>query len=152
MKVRKTACVVLLCALVLAGCSSQPTQPTERTDIIDVIVRAAENPRGVDADVEFVIVGVGEGSGYEAGRWFLNSEPNYRDFRSLNIIIHPRVVQALREAEGVEYASDLLGRRVRVQGQAFRVQINFSCQGRVTEAHYFQTHLPVARLRQIEFL
>ncbi|MGY6553131.1 MAG: hypothetical protein ACXIUM_01285 [Wenzhouxiangella sp.] len=122
------------------------------SEIIEVILQAAENPRGAPADVEFVIAGVGEGRGREAGMWFLNSEANYRDFRSLNIMVAPAVVGQLLELDGIGSVEDLLGRGVRVQGQAFRVQMNFICQGRTSDAHYFQTQLPVRQIGQIELL
>ena len=87
-----------------------------------------------------------------AGRWYLNSEADYRDFRSLNVSLDPWVAKQLKERAGIESVDELLGRSVRVQGQAFRVPIYFFCEGRQTEAYYFQTQLPVERMSQIELL
>ena len=99
-----------------------------------------------------MIAGVGEGRGMSAGRWYLNSKADYRDFRSLNISLDPWVVQQLKERNGIEIVDELLGRSVRVQGQTFRVPIHFICEGRQAEAYYFQTQLPVERMSQIELL
>ena len=139
----------LALACLLTACASHAGQQTET---IDLILQAAERPTGVAGQVTFTVLGSGEGRGVESGRWFLNSEPDYRDFRSLNVIVMPSVVNALQEAHGIDSAEEMVGRTVRVQGVAQRRRINFTCRGARTNGYYFQTHLPVARLQQIEIL
>lgn len=152
MKIRNSALAAACLALLLVACEKQSNDPSGQSEIIDVILRAADSPQGTHAELEFEIAGVGEGRGMSAGRWYLNSEADYRDFRSLNISLDPWIVEQLKEQTGMASVDELLGRSIRVQGQAFRVPIYFFCQDRQTEAYYFQTQLPVERMSQIEIL
>lgn len=152
MNIRSTVLAAACLAVLLAACARHDGEAPSRSEIIEVILQAADNPQGAPADVEFVIAGVGEGRGREAGMWFLNSQANYRDFRSLNIMVAPAVVDQLLEVDGIDRVEDLLGHSIRVHGQAFRAQIDFICAGRRTDVHYFQTQLPVWQISQIELL
>ena len=136
-------------ASLLAACASHTGH---RTETLELILQAAERPNGVPAQVTFTVFGSGEGRGLEGGQWFLNSETDYRDFRSLNVIVMPSVVSALRDAHGITTAEEMVGLTVRVQGAAQRRRIDLVCSGTRTNAYYFQTHLPVTRLEQIEIL
>ena len=90
------------CLLLVGGCTVRDSAAPDVSKIVEVILNAAESPQGTHADIEFVIAGVGEGRGMSAGVWYLNSEADYRDFRSLNLTLDPWVVQQLKERNGIE--------------------------------------------------
>ncbi|MFP4208306.1 MAG: hypothetical protein ACLFSC_06560 [Wenzhouxiangella sp.] len=157
----RTAVFCVGLVLLLGACGSLPPQPSDSesvtqrggsTEVIDVILDAADSFTGITATAVFVVRGVGERGEADQRVWYLNSERDYRDFRSLNVAISPTVAKQLQEAEGIETVHELLGRSIRVRGVARRVPIYFFCQGRQTESYYYQTQLPIIDREQIQIL
>jgi hypothetical protein len=82
--------------------------------------------------------------------FFLNSETDYRDQRSLAVAIHPFAMHAVESRFGPDLRRAFVGHRVRVFGRAQRVRIDFTVHGRPTGKYYYQTHVTVFDSRQIE--
>jgi hypothetical protein len=83
-------------------------------------------------------------------RFFLNSEADYRDQRSLAIAIQPWALPGLRARFGGDLRRALLGKDIRVAGFARRERIDFTVNGRATGKYYYQTHVAVTDARQVE--
>jgi len=81
---------------------------------------------------------------------YLNSEKDYRDQRSLNIVIQPGVARALKERYGEDPDRFFVGKQIMVTGAAKRVRILFVSHGVVTDKYYYQTHVVVSRADQIQ--
>jgi hypothetical protein len=83
---------------------------------------------------------------------FLNSEKDYRDQRNLSVAIGPKVQSELRQRYGEDLRTALLGRKLLVFGYARRVRVDFISGGRRSGKYYYQTHVPVGDVRQIELV
>jgi hypothetical protein len=83
-------------------------------------------------------------------RFFLNSETDYRDQRSLSIAVHPSALPDLRARYGGNLRRAFLGKDVRVYGYARRQRIDFTVHGRPTGKYYYQTHVTVTNARQVD--
>ena len=84
--------------------------------------------------------------------FFLNSERDYRDQRNLSVAIGPKVQSELRQRYGEDLRTALLGRKMLVFGYARRVRVDFISGGRRSGKYYYQTHVPVGDVRQIELV
>lgn len=112
-----------------------------------IIAAAEAAPRGAVRGVFEMSVQRAQAVG---PRFFLNSQPDYRDQRNLSVAIHPIAVKAVRARFGKDLSRAFLGRTVRVFGRAERVRIDFTDHGRPNGKYYYQTHVTVFDPRQIE--
>ena len=113
----------------------------------NAIYRAAEAaPRSIDGVFEFTVKGAGKDDDWI----FLNSEEDYRDQRSLNIGIHPKVTARFMAINGMPPGLFFKGKLIRVTGSAKRVRIDFTFRGEKTGKYYYQTQVRVTELNQIE--
>ena len=84
-------------------------------------------------------------------RFFLNSEQDYRDPRNISVVLAEPVVAELRRRHGDNLGRYFLGSRMLVVGGARTVRIALTdSYGQQTDKYYFQTHVPVASVRQLE--
>lgn len=114
---------------------------------VEAIIKAA-NASGTDVQGVFAMtVRRAEQVG---PRFFLNSEEDYRDQRSLAIAITPSASATLRNQFGHDLRGALLGKNILVYGFARRERIDFTVHGRRTGKYYYQTHVVVYEARQIE--
>lgn len=116
---------------------------------IEAVMKAADAaPRGVYGVFELRV-----SRAEQVGpNFFLNSEKDYRDQRNLSIRIDPRAMVALRTKHGDDLRTALMGKTIRVLGNARRVKVDFYSYGKRTDKYYFQTHVPIADARQIEIV
>ncbi|MCF6225745.1 MAG: hypothetical protein L3J22_05500 [Xanthomonadales bacterium] len=105
-------------------------------------------PESVAGVFEMKVVGTGR----DKGKIYLNSEADYRDQRSLNIVVRPQAVKSFMETHGSPLDTFLKGKRIRVSGEAKRAKITMNCGGRKTDMYYYQTHVQVKDINQIEVL
>ena len=82
--------------------------------------------------------------------YFLNSEEDYRDQRSLNVGVHPRVTARFMAINGMPPDLFLKGKLIRVTGRAKRVRVDFVVRGERSGKYYYQTQVRVTDLNQIE--
>jgi len=84
-------------------------------------------------------------------RFFLNSEQDYRDPRNVSIVLSPVVMAELQRQHGDDLPKIFVGHRLLVMGGARTVRIVLTdADGRRTDKYYFQTHVPVTSVRQLE--
>lgn len=84
------------------------------------------------------------------GRYYLNSEADYRDQRNLTLVLSPRAWGQLAHRLGGDTLEALEGRAIVVRGTAMRTRINFFFEdGRPSGKYYYQTQLRVSDAAQI---
>lgn len=144
---------LLLSLLLLAnpqnGPTVRPKSPFVLTPSEAVIAAADVAPAAVGGVFEMQV----RGSGRVDGKIYLNSERDYRDQRSVSVVILPVAFEALRERFGDSPDRALAGKMIRVRGYARRVRIDFlSDNGRPSGKYYYQTHIAVTRADQIRLV
>ena len=110
-----------------------------------VIAAAKAGPEGVGG----IFVMVVRGTGHQDGRFFLNSETDYRDQRNLTIAMSDEMGAAIERKIGADSDDALIGRKIFVRGVAHRVKISFTVDGRATDKYYYQTHVLVTTPVQV---
>lgn len=101
---------------------------------------------GLAAEFDMPIAAVGE----QDGRYYLNSEEDYRERNCLTLVLSSYAVRALIGSTDLAILSQkMVGKRVAVQGIARRVRIDLSEDGRPTGKYYYQVHVVVNDPRQI---
>jgi len=128
----------LISALCLAGCAS----PTVVSGPEEAIQLAATRSDGAYVQVVMTVQSAGTGKDTEAGIVFLNSEPDYRNLKSLNVALWPDVVKKLITDRKIDPIQGFLHHTIRVTGVAKRVQIAV-VDGPYAGNFYYQTHLEV---------
>lgn len=93
-----------------------------------------------------------KGTGREGEYIYLNSEPDYRAWPNLTLEIHPQAVPGFVEKYGAEPDEYLKDKTLSVSGEARRVTIWFTSDGKRTGKYYYQTHVMVTDEGQIEIL
>ena len=91
-------------------------------------------------------------AGRQDGNIYLDSELDYRDQRNLTIAVHPAAAVRLREKFGKDIDSLIIGKRIMINGEARRVKIVISFDGRLTGDYYYQTHVDVWDAGQLSIL
>lgn len=139
--------IILLLALLLGACSS--TSNVNIANTMNLIALAEEKaPNGVTGSFTFLI----KATGTRRGEVYLNSESDYRDRRSVTIAVVPEIVSEFTHTYGSPPDEFFLGKTIEVTGEAKRVKINFFANGRPTNKYYFQTHVNVTSIDQINVL
>lgn len=87
--------------------------------------------------------------GRRDGNIYLNSEDDYRDQRNLTVTIRPSAINPLAERFGDQADRFLIGKLIVVDGEARRVHIDFTENGRPTGKYYYQTHVDVRNADQL---
>lgn len=143
---RATAPLLLLVA---ADCISSSEQNPETLIAPEqaVMLAAAAAPEGVPGIFAMQV----KGAGRDRQGTYLNSEADYRDQRSLTIVLSEAAVRQLTETLGSDPVEALVGRDIRVRGSAFRVRIVLRINGQATDK-YYQTHVRVDDAARIEVL
>lgn len=138
-----TSCIA---ALFASGCASSPARAPD-----SVIARAAAEPTGIETVVRMTVKNANPGVGAEIGGFYLNSETDYRDPRSLNIIVSARAANEFAAAGVTNPREAFVGQEILVRGIVRRVRIDYlDANGHPDGRHYFQTQIPVYSARQIE--
>jgi Tfp pilus assembly protein PilF len=89
-------------------------------------------------------------TGRDQDRVFLNSMQDYRDPRCLTLRFGPTAREAFRRAHGVEPDVFFMGKDVTVVGVARRARIEILPGSNTAQSHYYQTHVDVVQIEQIE--
>jgi hypothetical protein len=124
---------------------------TERcfTPIEAVTLASQVAPKGGIAGLFAIqIKAVGE----KDGRFYLNSEADYRDRNCLTVSLPPAVAQALiGQADLSSVRERFVGKWIYVDGVAKRVTILIAADGKPTGMYYYQVHVTVNDPRQIRY-
>jgi len=89
---------------------------------------------------------------FDRGTLYLNSEIDYRDQRSLTISVPPRALPRMRKAIGDDLQATFKGQRILVFGEARRVRIDFTTNGRPTGKYHYQTHVRLIDPAQLKIV
>lgn len=121
-----------------AGCLSA----IEAVTMADTVAPKA----GIAGEFDLTIASIGE----RQGRFYLNSEEDYRERNCLSVVLTPHVVQSLVGSVSLsDLAVRMKGKRIAVQGIARRVRIDLTEKGQATGTYYYQVHVVVTEPRQI---
>jgi hypothetical protein len=148
--------LILALALGLAGCGGGSHLPTansaaeiQYSNPLEIIQKAAEAaPKAVDGQYTLKIKAVGSSGSLV----FLNTEQDYRDQRCVSIALHPEVVKQLTAKYGMSPEQYFIDKSVTVNGRAQRMKIDFISYGQPTGKYYYQTHIFVRELSQLEVI
>lgn len=131
--------------------SAEPRKPCQRGCLNPVEAVSYANylaPRAaVAAEFELTVKAVGA----RHGRFFLNSETDYRDRNCLTVVLSPEAARSLAgSADLAAVEKHFKGKRIAIQGVAARVRIDFNDgAGKPTGKYYYQVHVVVGSPRQI---
>lgn len=147
----------LLALASLVGCSAPPSTTSRSVSVITPeVARPDITPEeAVSGATERALSGTFvlavRGTGRRDERLYLNSELDYRDRKCLTISIPDRIAEQLAAQLGGDPAIVLRGKTIRVTGTAAQVKIIFvGSDGNPTGAFYYQTHVRVTNLAQID--
>ncbi|MEG3169870.1 hypothetical protein U1737_16890 [Sphingomonas sp. LB3N6] len=137
--------VALAVLAALAGCA---TPQISRDAVVPMVAieRAAALAPGAYPGVFVMTV---RASGRQGSSLYLNSESDYRDPRNLSLEVRPIAQAQLESRLGTPVDTALQGRTIHVDGEARRVRINFTYDGRPTGKYYYQTHVVIERGEQL---
>jgi saccharopine dehydrogenase-like NADP-dependent oxidoreductase len=111
-----------------------------------VMRAAAAAPEGVNGVFEMTV----RATGHAQGKFFLNSQSDYRDPRNLSVAMTEQTAVELRQRVGATSDSFFMDRKIFVKGMARQVKVYFTdSDGHVSDKYYYQTHVPVAAAVQI---
>lgn len=148
--------LLLALALGLAGCTSVSSVPTAKTsadiqysNTMAIIQNAADAaPAAVPGKYTLKIKAVGA----DGSVVFLNTEQDYRDQRCVSVALHPMVVAQLTEKYGMSPQQYFADKSITVKGKAQRMKIVFRTDGKLTGKYYYQTHIFVRDMAQLDVI
>lgn len=134
--------------LALTGCTSTPSHTvTPLSDTMEIIKAAAESaPKGVAGRYTLQIVATGSQGQYV----YLNTEKDYRDQRAITVALHPKAIAQLSAKYGMSPQEYFVDKTIVVNGKAQRVKIAFLSEGKPTGKYYYQTHIRLMDISQLE--
>ena len=135
----------LLAVVSLAGCATPQVSRDAIPPMVAIERAAALAPGGYSGTFVMTV----RASGRQGSSLYLNSETDYRDPRNLSLEVRPIAQAQLESRLGAPVETALQGRTIRVDGEARRVRINFTADGRPTGKYYYQTHVGVERGEQL---
>lgn len=145
---KSVLCFSLLLS-VLSGCSMQQTAMPAKPGLTawDAIVLSEQSAPAAVPGLFSLQIRNAEKLGSTV---YLNTEYDYRDRRSVSIVLTPKMLEEFALLyPGQKAEHYFLGRTIVVNGAATRQTIWFYSQGKKTEKYYFQTHIPVFLTGQI---
>ena len=99
------------------------------------------NGAGVMGDFAMTVKAVG----FDRGRFYLNSEPDYRDRNCLTVVVPAAVMTKLAGSADLEAVKKLyVGNKINTRGVARQVRVDFIVENQPTGKYYYQSHLFVA--------
>ncbi len=107
---------------------------------IEAVTLAAQvgNGAGVMGDFAMTVKAIG----FERGRFYLNSELDYRDRNCLTVVIPATTMSKLVGTTDLEAVKKFyVGSKIAARGVARQVRIDFTADGQPTGKYYYQIHL-----------
>lgn len=125
------------------ACTEQCFTPVEAVTLASQVAPKG----GIAGRFAIQIKAVGE----KGGRFYLNSEADYRDRNCLTVSLPPAVAQTLTgRADLASVRDHFVGKWIYVDGVAKRVTIVISADGKPTGLYYYQVHVAVSDPQQIQ--
>lgn len=107
---------------------------------IEAVTLAAQlgNGAGVASDFGMTVKAVG----FERGRFYLNSELDYRDRNCLTVVVPAATMMKLAGSAELEAVKQqFVGNKIAVRGVARQVRVDFIADDQPTGKYYYQIHL-----------
>lgn len=147
---KKYLLFLLTSFLLTVGCHKTTTKPEESGySTWDIIEKTeARAPQGLKGEFKLHI----KNSGKQSSRVFLNTQEDYRDRRNITVTLLPSFQKAFLEKHDVGIRNFYEDHTILVTGEAKRMKIWFTPNGRRSTKYYFQTHIIVSDLNQITVL
>ncbi len=92
------------------------------------------------------------GTGKDGGWYYLNSNKNYRIKNNLTISFSKHIYKRLSKKYGKDPLEFLIGKKIHVKGEAKKVKIHKIENGKVTNLVYFQSHVILDAIKNIEIV
>ncbi|MBT0588107.1 hypothetical protein [Alteromonas oceanisediminis] len=146
--------VLITLVLFLSGCSSTQIASPHKAEVVysdtmEIIRSAAESaPTGIAGEYTLKIKAAGNQGPYV----YLNTEFDYRDQRAVTVALHPSVISLFVQKYGVKPQEYFINKSIRVNGEAQRVKITFGTRKKPSNKYYYQTHIRIMDISQIEVL
>ncbi|MDO6611246.1 hypothetical protein Q4601_18790 [Shewanella sp. 1_MG-2023] len=146
--------IKLIAILLMAtGCASNEStsieSPPVTSNTMSIIASAsAAAPSGVLGEYQLNI----KAAAARRGVVFLNTELDYRDQRCVTVTLSPSISAQLTSKYGQSPQAFFIDKSIMVKGQAKREKIDFYSKGKRTDKYYYQTHILVKDLSQIEVI
>lgn len=151
--------IIVIFLLFLAGCTTTKNQSAggnllSASDTMEIIRSAAESaPKGVNGEYLLTI----KTTGKQGNLVFLNTELDYRDQRNVTVALTPNVIVQLRNKYGLSPEQSpeqfFVNKRTLVKGKAERIKVDFiSSSNNPSGKYYYQTHIRVSKMSQIEIV
>ncbi|CCQ10494.1 hypothetical protein PALB_13610 [Pseudoalteromonas luteoviolacea B = ATCC 29581] len=141
---------VFTSSLLLGACSVTTTAPTSYFDnTMDIIEKSeALAPAGLAGQFQLTITQTSK----HHNNIYLNTHDDYRDRRNVSVYIPSRLKNEIEMYYGQEPEGFFKGKTIVIRGEAKRKKISLICNGRETSIYYFQTHIDVSTLDQINVI
>ena len=151
--------LLILLAVALTGCSStqltsnntqSTTSPLVYSDTMEIIrAAAAAAPEKIEGEYTLKI----KATGSQRRILFLNTENDYRDQRNVSIALSPSVISDLSKQYGLDLERFFVNKTLKVKGEAQRVKIYFMrAPGVPSTKYYYQTHIPITSISQLQII
>jgi hypothetical protein len=143
--------LILLSILFLSACSSTPDKVSNSklTDIIQLIEKAKRRfPEGVIGTFQIII----KATGSARGAIFLNSDLDYRDPKSIAVVLIPSIIESFTKKYGSSPDTYFINKTIEVKGKVERVRIYMYKNERRSKKYYYQTQIKVTNITQLKVL
>ena len=136
------------CATTADRTRNQPDQEGSYTPRQAVMLAADQPENGVAGRFQMTVRNIGA----DAANYYLNSEADYRDQRSLTLRIpRDRAAEIARRLH-VDGLDGLRDHAIEFEGMARRTRIDFTGNGQPTGKYYYQTHATLFAIESIKDL
>lgn len=140
--------LIALSIVILSACSSTPEVSTETatTNVPQLIEQAKRRfPHFVRGTFNIPI----KATGSQNGRVFLNSNLDYREPTNLTVSLDPETIENFTKIYNSSPELYFKNKTVEVTGKVQRVRIYQYSNGKRTKKYYYQTHIRVSDVKQI---
>lgn len=144
--------ILLLSILALSACSSTSniSSNSTTTDIVQLIEKAKRRFPEVVRGTFYIPI---KAAGIHRGITYLNSDLDYRDPKNISIDIAPPLTELFTKTYGSPPVSYFINKKIKVKGKVERIKISMFEEGkRRSTKYYYQTHIKVTSLSQIQVL
>lgn len=118
-------------------CAERCIEPIEAVTLASKVGNGA----GVMSDFAMTV----KAAGFERGRFYLNSELDYRDRNCLTVVVPAVIMTKLAgSADPDAVKKHFVGSKIAVRGVARQVRIDVTADNQPTGKYYYQIHLLLA--------
>ena len=145
----------ILMLLILFGCVANAKKTLGYKGVITVtqaVKLLDENNKEWSAKVKGVFELTVKGTGNDRKWYYLNSNRNYRIKNNLTIKFSKHIHKRLTKKFGQDPLQYLYGKKIRVKGEAKKVKIYKYENGKRTNLVYFQSHVILDAIKNIEIV